>query len=329
VLKIDRGIKCGDHFSVDPTIKSKLAIISHAHSDHLKAHETIVATAPTVELAGLKYKRFEARVVDYHESFELGPARIELAPAGHMLGSAQIIMDINGERIVYTGDIKIDDNRTCGKADIHACDTLLIDTTYGLPHYKFPEIGECREMLVDFVNNSLKRSITPVILAYSFGKAQEAMEILSSAGIEMDVYKKAYEAALIYKKFGVKLKNFYLLGDKPISGRAVILPPGAFRYVDSRGWGRYKTCFLSGWVLDRKRGFGKRNGFGIPLSDHASFEDIIAYIEKAKPRKVFTLFGPANIAEYLRRIGYKAEAVDLNKNRSLVNDSSSNLELFN
>lgn len=329
MLKIDRGIKCGDHFAVDPTIKSKLAIVSHAHSDHLKAHEEIVATAPTVELAGLHYKRFAAQVVDYHESFELGPARIELAPAGHMLGSAQVIMDINGERIVYTGDFKIEDNRTCRKADIHSCDTLLIDTTYGMPHYKFPEIEECREMLVDFVTRCLKRSVTPVILAYSFGKAQEAMEILSAAGIEMDIYKKAHEAALIYRKFGVKLKNFHLLEGKPVPGRAVILPPGAFRYVDSRGWGRYRTCFLSGWVLDRKQGFGRGNGFGIPLSDHASFEDIIAYIEKAKPGRVFTLFGPPDIAEYLRRIGYKAEAVDLNRGRSLINDPSSNLELFN
>jgi len=328
VLKIDRGIRCGDHFAVDPTVKSELAIISHAHSDHLKAHEKIVATAPTVALAGLQYKRFEAQVIDYHQSLEIGPARIELAPAGHMLGSAQVIMDIKGERIVYTGDIKIDGNRTCPKAGIHACDTLLIDTTYGMPHYKFPDIGECREMLLDFVTNRLKRSITPVILAYSFGKAQEAMEILSGAGIEMDIYKKAYEAALIYKKFGVELKNFHLLGERPVSGRAVILPPGAFRYVDSRGWGRYKTCFLSGWVVDRSHGFGKNNGFGIPLSDHASFDDIVAYVEKARPRRVFTLFGPPKIAEYLRRIGFKAEAVDLRKNRMIINKSSSNFELF-
>ena len=183
-------------------------------------------------------------------------------------------------------------------------------------------------MLVDFVTKSLKRGVTPVILAYSFGKAQEAMEILSAADIEMDIYKKAFEAAQIYKEFGVELKNFHLLGEKPVSGRAVILPPGAFRYVDSRGWGRYKTCFLSGWVVDRNRGFGKNNGFGIPLSDHASFDDIVAYVEKARPRRVYTLFGPPRIAEYLRRIGFKAEAIDLKKNRMLINKSSSNFELF-
>jgi len=326
MLKIDRGIRCGEHFAVDPTVKSNLAIVSHAHSDHLKAHRSIIATAPTIELAGLNYKRFEAHIVDFHKRFKIGPAEIELAPAGHMLGSAQVILDLNGERIVYTGDFKFDDNRTCAKAEIHRCDTLLIDTTYGMPHYKFPRAEECREMLVDFAFRNLRSGITPVVFAYSFGKAQEAMEILGREDIEMDVYKKIYNASKIYGKFGIDLGQFHLLDDKPIYGRAVILPPGAFRFVDSRGWGRYKTCFLSGWIIDRNRGHG--NGFGIPLSDHASFDDIVRYVEMAKPKKIYTLFGPSRIAEYLRRIGYKAEALDLKTGRSTINHPSENYELF-
>lgn len=328
MLKIDRGIRCGRYFAVDPTIKSDLAIVSHAHSDHLKAHREIVATAPTIELAGLVYKRFKAKSVNFHERFTIGPAEIELAPAGHMLGSAQVILDLNGERIVYTGDFKFEENRTCARAEIHPCDTLLIDTTYGMPHYRFPKAEECREMLIDFVSKNLTRGITPVILAYTFGKAQEAMEILGRECIEMDVYKKVFNAAGIYEKFGIDLGRFHLLEDRPVSGRVVILPPGAFRFVDSRGWGRYKTCFLSGWTIDRNQRYGNSNGFGIPLSDHASFDDIIRYVETAKPKKVYTLFGPSRIAEYLRRIGYRAEAVDLKTGRSIVNHSAGNLELF-
>jgi hypothetical protein len=106
------------------------------------------------------------------------------------------------------------------------------------------------------------------------------------------------------------------------------LPPGAFRFVDSRRWGRYRTCFLSGWVIDRDRGYRNKNGYGIPLSDHASFEDIIRYVETAKPKNVYTLFGPPEIAGYLKRIGYKAEAVDLNSGHSLITLSAVNFELF-
>ena len=328
MLKINQGIRCGDHFAIDPTVKSDLAIISHAHSDHIRAHRKVIATAPTVELARLSYKKLETNAVGYHESFEIGTYRIELAPAGHMLGSAQVILDLNNERIVYTGDFKLEDNRTCQKAEIHPCDTLMIDTTYGLPHYKFPTFDECRDMLLDFVSKNLKSDVIPVILAYSFGKAQEAMEILGGEGIEIDVYQKAFEAAQVYEKFNIKFGDFFLLEETPVPGRAVILPPGAFRFVDSRRWGRYRTCFLSGWVIDRNRGYMNKNGYGIPLSDHASFEDIIRYVETAKPGRVFTLFGPPEIADYLNRIGFKAEAVNLNSGRSLINRSALNLELF-
>lgn len=328
MLRIEQGIRCGDHFAVDPTVRTELAVISHAHSDHLKAHKTIVATAPTAALAGLNYKRLEARSLEYYQPVEIGPAQIELAPAGHMLGSAQVIMDIEGERIVYTGDFKLEENRTCDKAEIHPCDTLLIDTTFGLPHYRFPDAALCREMLLDFVFKKLKSGITPVILAYSFGKAQEALEIMAGGGIKVDLYKKAYEAAEIYRKFNIDLGDYYLLGEKPTPGHAVILPPGAFRHVDSRGWGKYRTCFLSGWVIDKSRGFNRGNGYGIPFSDHASFEDIIRYVETARPKRIFTLFGPPEIAGYLQRIGYKAEAVSLNSGKSLMKKISTNFDLF-
>jgi hypothetical protein len=276
----------------------------------------------------LNYKRFKARTVDYGEKIKIGPAEVELASAGHMLGSAQVIMDLNGDRIVYTGDFRFESNRTCPEARIHSCDILFIDTTYGMPHYKFPPVEECHERLVEFVSRNLKSGITPVILAYTFGKAQEAMEILGRQGVEMDVYKKIYRAAGVYKDFGIELGKFYLLGEKPVAGRAVVLPPGAFRWVDSRGWGRYRTCFLSGWVVDKTRSFGGNNGFGIPLSDHASFEDIVRYVETARPKRVYTLFGPGKIAEYLRRIGHKAEALDLNAARNLSSPAADNLELF-
>lgn len=328
MIKLENGIKCGDFFSVDPTKRSELAVISHAHSDHLRAHKKLMATGPTIDLARLNYKRFESTEVKYNEKFSIGPADIELTPAGHMLGSAQVIIDWRGERIVYTGDFKLEENLTCAKAEIHSCDTLLIDTTYGLPHYKFPPVLECREMLVEFVKINLSAEITPVVLAYSFGKAQEAMTIISKEGIEIDAYKKAFEAARIYEKHGVDFPGLYLLNEKPKPGRAVILPPGAFRHVDPRGWGRFKTCFLSGWTLDHSRRYIRGNGYGIPFSDHASFEDIIHYVETAKPKKVYTLFGPPDIAEYLRRIGFKAEAVNMNSGMFLSKNISINMELF-
>jgi putative mRNA 3-end processing factor len=265
--------------------------------------------------------------MEYGRQMEIGPARIRLESAGHMLGSAQVIVDWRGERIVYTGDFKLEENQTCPPAEIHRCDTLLIDATYGKPRYRFPKISECREMLLEFVSRCLASGFTPVILAYSMGKAQEAMKMLSDSGIEMEVFKTALKAARVYKSHGVSIDGVHELDGRPGPGRAVIMPPGGFRFVDRRGWGRYRTCFLSGWTLDRRYGSRGGNGFGIPFSDHASFDDIVRYVETAGPKRVFTLFGPPDVAEYLRRMGFRAEAVDLNSGRS-IGRPSGNMDLF-
>ena len=82
------------------------------------------------------------------------------------------------------------------------------------------------------------------------------------------------------------------------------------------------------WTLDKVHSPWGGNGYGIPFSDHASFEDIVRYVEEARPRQIYTLFGPGDIAEYLRRLGYNAEVADFNSGHSLTPQAGSNLELF-
>jgi putative mRNA 3-end processing factor len=327
-MRLVDGIRFGEHFAIDPTSRTKLAVISHAHSDHLRSHVKLIATAPTLDMAHLLYKKFEEEELPFHKPLAIGPATVELVPAGHILGSAQVIIDWHGERIVYTGDFKLEENQTCSKAEIQPCDILLIDTTYGRPRYKFPPISEVKEMLLDFVSKNLKDSITPMILAYSTGKSQEAMKMLGDAGYEMDVHHKAYDMAQIYIKHGVKIKNIHKLEEKPTPGRVVIMPPGAIRFMNTYGWGRFKTCFLSGWTLDKRYGTFGGKGYGIPFTDHAGFDDIIRYVEEAKPRRIFTLFGPPDIADYLCRLGFKAQSATFNSGHAITPRAKTNLELF-
>lgn len=328
MIKLKSGIRFGDHFAVDPTVKSELAVISHAHSDHLRSHPKLIGTEPTIDFARLQYKKFESVVLDYGQEYEIGPARIELASAGHVLGSAQVIIDWRGDRVVYTGDFKLEQNLTCPPAEIHPCDVLFIDATYGKPRYRFPALEECRQLLLEFAKKQLDAGVTPIVLAYSIGKAQEAMKMLGDEGFEMEVHNKAYDIAQVYIKHGVDIKNISVFEARPTPGKVVILPPGFLKYAPTYGWGRFKTCFLSGWTLDREYMNPNGSGYGIPFSDHASFDDIIKYIEKAKPKQIYTLFGPPDIAEYLRRLGFKAEAADFNSGHQIAGKDSLNLDLF-
>lgn len=328
MISLNGGIKIGPFFSLDPTIKSDLAIVSHAHSDHLKAHNKIIATSPTLDLARLQYKRFIDHPLNYDTEMAIGPATVELKSAGHMLGSSQIIVEFYDEKIVYTGDFKFEKNLTCPRAEAHRCDTLLIDTTYGKPRYKFPPLEECRQRLLEFVDRQLRAGITPIILAYSFGKSQEVMKILSDNGIEFEAHSLAYQAALIYIKHGVEINGLYEFGERPSGDKTVIMPPNFLRYADTRGWNRFKTCFLSGWVIDKYQGRSGSNGYGIPFSDHASFEDIIKYVEIARPRKIYTLFGAPDIADYLNKMGFDATSAHFNSGHNLSRRNAINLELL-
>ena len=287
-----------------------------------------MATRPTLELARLQYKRFEEHPLEYNSKIEVGPAVIELKPAGHMLGSAQVLVDWQGEKIVYTGDFKLEENLTCPKAGIHKSDILLIDTTFGRPRYKFPSFQECKEKLLEFVDKYLKMGVTPIILAYSFGKSQEAMKILSDEGFAMEAFTKAYNAASIYIRHGIDILRLSELGEKPLGDRPVIMPPNFLRTASTRGWNKYKTCFLSGWIIDRYYNSVNSNGYGIPFSDHASFDDIVRYVEVSNPKKVYTLFGPPEIAVYLNKIGFNATAATFNSGHRLSNRNAINLELL-
>jgi len=154
------------------------------------------------------------------------------------------------------------------------------------------------------------------------------MKILGDEGFEIEAHNKAYDAAQVYIRHGVDIRNLSLLGEKPTPGRVVVMAPGILRHLNTYGWRKYKTCFLSGWTLDKVYGPYRNNGYGIPFSDHAGFDDIVRYVEEARPRKVLTLFGPPDIAEYLCRLGYKAEPAHFNSGQSLAPKNGTNLELF-
>ena len=183
-------------------------------------------------------------------------------------------------------------------------------------------------MLLEFVKKTIDSGITPLILAYSIGKSQEAMKILGDEGYEMEVYSKAYDAAQIYIQHGVQIPNIFPLQEKPAQGRVIIMPPGALRYQSTYGWNRFKTCFLSGWTLDKRYGALGGHGYGIPFTDHAGFDDIVRYVEESKPKRIFTLFGPPEMADYLCRLGFKAQPATFNSGHSVTPKNELNLELF-
>jgi hypothetical protein len=328
LIELNSGIKIGRELIIDPTRVQSAAAVSHAHSDHLKRHKTIFATPPTLELSRNLIGDFNGVPLKYGKSYNFDSAKLRSEPAGHILGSAQFIIDYQGYRMVYTGDFKLSKNETCEPAHIHECDILFIDTTFGQKRFIFPDYTYIKQRLLEFVEAAIYSDEVPVIFAYSTGKAQEVMKILGDSGFNSYVTKRAYDNARIHKKYGIEIKNFHLIPDRHPNNGALVIPPSHKQWQDLFPRFRKRTCFVSGWALHP--GYVRMPFVDelIPLSDHASYDDLLQYVELANPRKVYCLFGFKEIVEDLKYRGYNAVKATLANRKNIGRNVLGEMELF-
>ena len=124
----------------------------------------------------MRHARAQARVLDYGQPIEAPGCRITLYPAGHCLGAAQLLIELDdGHRVVYTGDFKLRPNPTAESCPIIPCVTLIMESTFGHPRYTFPPQDAVLDMVCGFINCTIELGETPVLLAYALGKSQEAL----------------------------------------------------------------------------------------------------------------------------------------------------------
>lgn len=328
MIELSCGLKIGADLIVDPTRVQPAAAVSHAHSDHLKKHKTIFATPATLDLSRNLIGDFYGVPIEYGKTYNFDGATLRPEPAGHILGSAQFVIDYSGHRIVYTGDFKLSPNDTCAPARIHQCDILFIDTTFGKKRFDFPDYAYIKQRLAEFVEAAIHSGCIPVIFAYSTGKAQEVMKILGDSGFHTYAGEVAYANAVIHNKYGVAIDNFHLLTDRYPENGAIIIPPN-YKFVNDL-FPEYKkrTCFVSGWALYQNYIRLTYVDEMIPLSDHASYGDLIRYVEEAKPGKIYCLFGFEDIVKDLKYRGHNAVRSTLANRKNIGRYVLEEMDLF-
>lgn len=256
-----------------------VSFLSHAHSDHtsgLRRQPRIIASAETLELAGL-----DAELATVQNA--------KLLDAGHILGSRQLLVDSGGVRTAYTGDISLKPNVFGWKAEIPQCDRLIMEATYGDPSYVFPPHGEVRGMISRWVRGNDSANL--LIGCYELGKAQELIRMLNEEGVAPVITGKAAEFSSVYAKYGVRL-DFIAVGtpeaEEALPRRFVALLPMAkakrrFALRLAQAFGRDTLCAVAtGWALHHR--FDADAAF--PLSDHADFNDLVSFVEQSGARDV-------------------------------------------
>lgn len=293
--------------------------VSHGHSDHAREHDTIVTTPANAAICRSRFRAAQARqpangaprACDFEEHafnqpWSDGEHTLTLFPAGHVLGSAQLLIEGEAGRFVYTGDFKLARSYTCEPPEVKRCDVLLMECTFGRPHYVFPPREQVEDAITSFATSAFADDCAPVFYAYSLGKAQEAMAILGKAGIPITVHGAVDAMARVYRGAGVQLPAYERYDPATYDGtRALVWPPSSAQPKALRGRSS-RSAVLTGWAIDKNAHYRYGADTAIPLSDHADYAALLRYIELAQPRKVLLNHGKRDFVWRLRRLGIDA-----------------------
>ena len=282
---------------VDPSRAVDRALVTHGHADHARGgHGQTVATPATLAIMKLRYNTDDgATPVQYGETIRLnGGVDATYIPAGHVLGSAQILLEHAGERVIVTGDYKRRADPTCPPFEITPCDILVTEATFGLPLFRHPPIGEEMAKLLKARADYPDRCV--LVGAYALGKAQRVIAELRLAGWRDPIYLHGAMEKMcrLYEEHGIDLGQLRLVADTPkdqLRGQIVVCPPSALNDRWSRRLPDPITAMASGWMRVRQRARQRNVELPLVISDHADWEELTRTIEEVDPAESWITHG--------------------------------------
>jgi DNA ligase-1 len=311
-VRYERGVYLpNEDIWLDPWDAKPFAFVSHAHSDHIAPHDEIIVSERTARLmqARLPGERNE-HVLNFGEKTTVRGLDVTLIPAGHIFGSAQSFLETESGSVLYTGDFKLRPGRSAEPAEWRHAETLIMETTFGLPRYRFPPTEEVIGQIVAFCRDALEMGAVPVLLGYSLGKAQEILCALSGAGLTPMLHGTVHRMTRIYEQFGQSFCEYERYKANDVAGKVLICPPSVNRSAMLEKIPEKRVAMISGWAVEPSAIYRYQVDAAFPLSDHADYTDLLRYVDLVKPERVLTLHGfAAEFARDLRDRGIEAWAL--------------------
>ena len=313
----DKGLYCaaGD-FHIDPWKPVPRAIITHAHADHARSgsmHYWCATPGLGLTRARVGYGG-GITAVDYGQRFPMGDALVSLHPAGHVLGSAQVRIEVDGQVWVVSGDYKREADPSCAPFEPVRCDVFITEATFATPAYRWPDPAEVARDIFDWWQTCKREGQCALLCAYALGKAQRILAELATLTTET-AYLHGTMTPLVklYRQAGITMLPTEPVSEQPKffdwKGKLVLAPPGA---AGTPWIKRFKPCsigFASGWMGvkgSRRREWNR----GFILSDHADWNGLLRSIDETGARRVLAMHGHTDtLVEALRARGIEASAL--------------------
>jgi putative mRNA 3-end processing factor len=309
-----QGLYCpaGD-FHIDPWQPVPRAVITHAHADHARrGHGAYLASAAGAGVLRARLGDIALQPVAYGQSVSINGVRISLHPAGHVLGSAQVRLELAGRVWVASGDYFVsgagDSNPTCAPFEPVRCECFVSESTFGLPVFRWRAQAEVLAEVNAWWRANAESGRTSLLLAYSFGKAQRLLAGIDPAIGPIFVHGAVETVNQAYREAGVGLPTTLPLTGTALPERAlVVAPPGFDRGPGAAGLGEHGVAFASGWM--QLRGARRRQGVerGFVLSDHADWPGLHSAIRASGAERVIVTHGyEVVMVRWLRQQGLQA-----------------------
>jgi putative mRNA 3-end processing factor len=314
------GLYCEPgRFHIDPSEPVERAVITHGHADHARAgHKHVLTTPETAAIMAVRYGTEHAAEIETAQCrrpTRVGEVTVTLLPAGHILGSAQVVMEYDGTRAIVSGDFKRRRDPTCAPFEPMHCDLFITEATFGLPVFRHPsdahEIGRLLESM------ALTPERAHLVGVYALGKCQRLMCLLRESGYTRPIYLHGALQALtdLYVSLGVAVGPFASIADMSrdqLKGELVLCPPAAIADRWSRRLPDPVRAMASGCMLVRAR--ARQQGAELPLtiSDHADWDELLQTVEDVQAGEVWVTHGrEEGLVHELVKRGVKARALSL------------------
>ncbi|MDB4914470.1 MAG: exonuclease [Gemmatimonadetes bacterium] len=314
----ERGLYCSAaDVYIDPWLPVERAIITHAHGDHARwgSRHYLASREGGRVLRTRLGADANIELVDFGESRNINGVSISLVPAGHILGSAQVRLEHNGDVWVVSGDYKTEPDPTCSAFEPVRCNTFITESTFGLPIYRWCAQEETFAGMRAWWAENAALGRASLVYAYALGKAQRVLAGMLDAGIGPIYTHGAVERLTIdYRKSGVALHPTSAVVAQPrgttYAGSLIVAPPSAAGSTWLRRFGDLSTAFASGWM--QVRGARRRRSLdkGFVLSDHVDWPALIDTISATGAERVWVTHGyREQVVRFLRDKGLDAHSM--------------------
>jgi putative mRNA 3-end processing factor len=312
-------VEPGD-FHIDPTFGAARAVITHGHGDHARGgHAAVLATDDTLAIMrarlGVAGAGGMQQALRYGEALTIGAVQVRLVPAGHILGSAQVVLEYQGSRVVVSGDYKRRADPTCPPFEPVACDVFVTEATFGLPVFRHPpddeEIGKLLHSIAVFPERA------HLVGVYALGKCQRVIRLLRAKGYAAPIWLHGAltEMCALYEARGVGLGDLRPAtgaSKAELAGQIVLCPPSALGDRWTRRLPDPIAAFASGWMRVKQR--AKQRGVELPLilSDHADWDELNRTLVDVGAPEVWVTHGREEaLVHAARALGINASALAL------------------